>query len=153
MPFSLAKPPFSDIQIKGISLGCRKWGCNKWGLKGCLPSLPGNRPKSAFSPISCLFRPCCSEAPDNTWKIQISGGKGPFFPRYPQISLNPHLLNPHLRHSKKSFQNFSHFSAIFRTFSEFSPQDFPLQNKGFELKGNKREEKIIKRTGQIDVAR
>ena len=26
---------------------------------------------------------------------------------------------------------FSHFLALFRTFSEFIPQDFPLQNKGF----------------------
>ena len=48
---------------------CRKWGCNKWGLKGCLAALPGNRPKSAF------------------------------FLRFPWICLNPHLLNPHLRHS------------------------------------------------------
>ena len=32
--------------------------------------------------------------------------------------------------------------TLFRTFSEFFPQDFPLKNKGFELKENKREEKI-----------
>ena len=41
----------------------------------------------------------------------------------------------------------------FHTFSSLFPQHFPLQNKGLELKENKREEKIVKRAGQIDVAR
>ena len=36
------------------------------------------------------------------------------------------------------------FSQFLTVFHNFSPQDFPLQNKGFQLKGNKREEKIIK---------
>ena len=31
----------------------------------------------------------------------------------------------------KSFHNFSHFFTLFGTFSEFFPQDFPLQNRGF----------------------
>ena len=44
---------------------------------------------------------------------------------------------------------FSHSSHFFRIF----PLDFSLENKGFLLNENKREEKIIKRTGQIDVAR
>ena len=43
---------------------------------------------------------------------------------------------------------FRNFFTLFRIF----PQEFPLQNKGFELNEKKREEKIIKRTGQIDVA-
>ena len=43
--------------------------------------------------------------------------------------------------------------ALFHPFSEFLPQVFPLQNKGFSLNESKREEKIRKRTGQIDVAR
>ena len=30
-----------------------------------------------------------------------------------------------------SFRTFWHFLALFGTFSEFFPQDFPLQNKGF----------------------
>ena len=45
------------------------------------------------------------------------------------------------------------FFTLFTLFQNFSPQDFPLQNKGFQLNENKREEKIIKITGQIDVAR
>ena len=51
----------------------------------------------------------------------------------------------------------SHFFTLVRTFSHFfrnfSPRTFPPQNKGFQLNENKRETKIIKRTGQIDVAR
>ena len=74
-----------------VFLGCRKWGCNKWGLKGCLPSLPGNRPKSAFF---ALFR-----RPRTTPGKSRKRRKRAFFLRYPQICLNPHLLNPHLRHS------------------------------------------------------
>ena len=31
----------------------------------------------------------------------------------------------------KSFQNFSHFFTLSRTFFDFFPQDFPLQTKGF----------------------
>ena len=73
-------------------LGCRKWGCNKWGLKGCLTALPGNRPKSAFF---ALFRRV-RRAPGKSRKRR----KKAFFLRYPQICLNPHLLNPHLRHPK-----------------------------------------------------
>ena len=78
--------------------GCRKWGCNKWGFKGCLAALPGNRPKSAKIALFLPFSPFsggCEEHLENP----ENGGKRPF----PQICLNPHLLNPHLRHSKLFF--------------------------------------------------
>ena len=97
-------PNFFSPFFPALFLGCRKWGCNKWGLKGCLAALPGNRPKSAFfalflpfSPFSAffaLFR-----------RVRRAIGKSrkrrkkAFFLRYPRISLNPHLLNPHLQHS------------------------------------------------------
>ena len=84
---------------KNWPLGCRKWGCNKWGLKGCLAGFPGNRPKSAFSPLFCLFRPF-PEGAKSTWEIQNYLRKKAFFLRYPRICLNPHFLNPHLRPSK-----------------------------------------------------
>ena len=79
-------------------MGCRKWGCNKWGLKGCLAALSGNRPKSAFfTPFSAFFAPFrrVRRAPGNSRKRR----KKAFFLRFPQICLNPYLLNPHLRHS------------------------------------------------------
>ena len=41
-----------------LSLGRCKRGCNNWGFQGCLPSLPGNWPKSA---IFCLFSPVSGE--------------------------------------------------------------------------------------------
>ena len=62
------------------------------------------------------------------------------------------LFRGKLKATTKGQNRFIIFT-LFHTFSEFIPQDFPLQNKGFQLKENKREEKIIKRTGQIDVAR
>ena len=80
-------------------MGCRKWGCNKWGLKGCLghPSW-----KSAeiglfhpFSALFALFRRART-APGKPRKRR----KKAFFLRYPRTCLNPHLLNPHLRHSR-----------------------------------------------------
>ena len=44
---------------------------------------------------------------------------------------------------------FTLFPHVFRIIS----QDFPFKTKGFLLKENRREENIIKRAGQIDVAR
>ena len=91
--------PFSTKQ-----LGCRKWGRNEWGFKGCLAALPGNRPKSAKIALFLPFSPFsggCEEHLENP----ENGGKSPFFLRYPQICLNPHLLNPHLRHSKTNLKN------------------------------------------------
>ena len=55
-----------------------------------------NRP---FPPFFCLFRPFLPEGLKSTWKIRENRRKKAFFLRYPRISLNPHLLNPHLRHS------------------------------------------------------
>ena len=81
-----------------ISVFQQTW--NWAGVKGCLPSLRGNRPKSAFShPFSAffaLFRRVRG-APGKSRKRR----KMAFFLRYPQICLNPHLLNPHLRHQCK----------------------------------------------------
>ena len=79
-------------------LGCRKWGCNKWGLKGCLAALPGNRPKSAKIALFLPFSPFSGGCQEHLANPE----NGAFFLRYPRISLNPHLLNPHLRHSKKT---------------------------------------------------
>ena len=77
-------------------LGCRKWGCNKWGLRGCLAALPGNRPILPFLPFS-PFSGGCEEHlgnPENRRKRPFSSDS--------QVCLNPHLLNPHLRHSNLS---------------------------------------------------
>ena len=81
----------SEKGVRSLFLECRKWGCNKWGFKGCLPFRSGNRPKSAFF---ALFRRA-RRAPGKSRKRE----KKAFFLRYPRISLNPHLLNPHLWHS------------------------------------------------------
>ena len=55
-----------------------------------------NRPFSAFF---ALFRRV-PRAPGKSRKRR----KKAFFLRYPRISLNPHLLNPHLRHSNELFR-------------------------------------------------
>ena len=102
-------------------LGCRKWGCNKWGFKRCLW-------KSAkiglFRPFFGLSGGC----EEHLGKPE-SGRKKPFSSdilRYPQICLNPHLLNSHLRHFKGARQKgFDHFffsfSGLFRSlFGRFS---------------------------------
>ena len=70
-------------------LECRKWGCNKWGFKGCLASRPGNRPKSAFSPFCCLFRPF-PEGTNSTCRIQRSEAKGLFRDR----KISPKFFRP-----------------------------------------------------------
>ena len=99
-PLRFTLAPCHGCQRFGVcpGLGCREWGCNKWGLKGCLAALPGNQPKSAeialFLPFFALFRRV-RRAPGKSRKRR----KKAFFLRYPQICLNPHLLNPHLRHS------------------------------------------------------
>ena len=82
------------------NLGCRKWGCNKWGLKGCLAALPGNRLKSAFFALFLPFSPFSGGCEAGKSRKRR---KKAFFLRYPQICLNPHLLNPHSRHSKEYF--------------------------------------------------
>ena len=105
-------------------LGCRKWGCNKWGLKGwvwpAFLEVGRNRPKS---PFFCLFRPF-PEGAKSTWEIQKTKEKG--FLRYPRISLNPHLLNPHLRHSKqnKGSKFRGKFRSIFREKIRVSKKSF-----------------------------
>ena len=81
----------------------------------CLAALPGNRPKSASFAFFCLFFAQLRRvrrAPGKSRKRR----KRAFFLRYPQICLNPHLLNPHLRHSKV-FGLF--FSAKLRVASSF----------------------------------
>ena len=73
-------------------------GVTNGGLRGVWPpflEIGRNRP---FSPFFCLFRPF-PEGAKGTWKIWGYRRKKAFFLRYPQICLNPHLLNPHLRHS------------------------------------------------------
>ena len=94
----LGQPRFDQPHSLGRVLGCRKWGCNKWGFKGCLAALPGNRPESAFFARFLPFSPFSGgcEAPGKSREQR----KKAFSLRYPQICLNPHLLNPHLRHSK-----------------------------------------------------
>ena len=74
------------------SLGCRKWGCNKWGLKGCLATLPGNRPKWPFPPFFCLFRPF-PEGAKSTWEIQKTEENG-LFPQISSDLLKPPSLKP-----------------------------------------------------------
>ena len=87
------------VRRVSVQLGCRKWGCNKWGLiRGVWPpflEIGRNRPKS---PFFCLFRPF-PEGAKSTWEIQKTEEKRPFSSDILGISLNPHLLNPHLRHS------------------------------------------------------
>ena len=53
----------------------------------------------------------------------------------------------------KIVSEFPHYFINFTLFLIIFPLGLPLQNKGLWLKENKREEKIIKSTGQIDVAR
>ena len=62
-----------------------------------------------FSAFFALFRRAW-RAPGKSRKRR----KKAFFLRYPRISLNPHLLNPHLRHPDSGY--FSHVSAIFPPF-------------------------------------
>ena len=70
-------------------MGCRKWGCNKWGLKGCLATLPGNRP---FSPFFCLFHPF-PEGPSSPWEFQKTEEEG-LFPQISSDLLKPPSLKP-----------------------------------------------------------
>ena len=101
-PFSLISlsdernPLFLREEIWAAANG----GVTNWGLKGCLAALPGNRPNSAkialFLPF-LFFCGGCQRAPGKCRKRR----KKAFFLRYPRIILNPHLLNPHLRHSKR----------------------------------------------------
>ena len=72
-------------------------GVTNGGLRGVWPPFPEigrNRPFSAFSCLFSFFRRV-RRAPGKSRKRR----KKAFFLRYPQICLNPHLLNPHLRHS------------------------------------------------------
>ena len=82
------KPRAPKLSKKN-KLGCRKWGCNKWGLKGCLATLPGNRP---FSPFLCLFRPF-PEGAKSTWEILKTEEKG-LFPQISSDLLKPPSLKP-----------------------------------------------------------
>ena len=60
-----------------------------------------------FSAFFALFRRV-RRAPGKSRKRR----KKAFFLRYPRISLNPHLLNPHLRHSKSFVWSSKLFGAI-----------------------------------------
>ena len=80
-------------------------GVTNGGLRGVWPSIleiGRNRP---FSPFFALFRRA-RRAPGKSRKRR----KKAFFLRYPQICLNPHLLNPHLRHSNFFFSLFCSLS-------------------------------------------
>ena len=80
-------------------------GVTNGGLRGVWPpflEIGRNRPKS---PFFCRFRPF-PEGAKSTWEIQGYLRKKAFFLRYPWISLNPHLLNPHLRPLLTTFGSF-----------------------------------------------
>ena len=65
------------------------------------------------------------------------------------VAVNQRKIKGQQLKGKIDSENFtlSRSFFFFHTSSEFFPQDFPLQNKGFERNENKR------RTGRIDVAR
>ena len=95
-----------------LELGCRKWGCNKWGLKGCLAALPGNRPKSAFFALFCLFRPF-PEGAKSTWEIQKTEEKG-LFPQISSDLLKPLSLKPPFAALQLKPRSPEPYSACFR---------------------------------------
>ena len=75
------------------------------GLRGVWPpflEIGRNRP---FPPFFCFFRPF-PEGAKSTWESRKRRKKA-FFLRYPQICLNPLLLNPHLRHPNKCLRGVS----------------------------------------------
>ena len=76
------------------NFGLPQMGCNRWGLKG-VPSW-----KSAEIGLFRLFSAFRSfpGGAKSSWEIQKTEEKGSDILRF---CLNPHLLNPHLRHSKK----------------------------------------------------
>ena len=96
---------FGKFLVVPISQETKHWsaangGVTNGGLRGVWPpvlEIGRNRP---FVPFFCLFRPF-PEGPNSTWKIQKTEEKGLFL-KYPRICLNPHLLNPHLRHPKST---------------------------------------------------
>ena len=67
-------------------------GVTNGGLRGAWPPFLEIGRILPFSP----FSGGCEEH----WENPATGGKRPFSLRYPQICLKPHLLSPHLRHSK-----------------------------------------------------
>ena len=76
-----------------ISLAAAIGGVTNGGLRGVWPpflKIGRNRP---FSPFFCLFRPF-PEGAKSTWGKSRKRRKKAFLLRYPQICLNPHLLNP-----------------------------------------------------------
>ena len=111
-------------------------GCHLWGFpppsffptpygvlcKG-VPGRPSRKsPKSAFFALFCLFA-LFPEGVKSTWEIQKTEEKGLF----PQICLNPHLLNPHLRHSKLRWPGDSQRES--RRFARESIRRKPLLGK------------------------
>ena len=82
------------LEIKKNSWAAANGGVTNGGLRGVwLPFLEIGRTRP-FSAFCALFRRV-RKAPGKSRKRR----KKALILRYPQICLNPHLLNPHLRHS------------------------------------------------------
>ena len=81
-----------------------------------------------FSAFFALFRRV-RRAPGKSRKRR----KKAFFLRYPQICLNPHLLNPHLRHPKNFWANLScfFFGGLLSDFC--SPTPISCRLSGYQL--------------------
>ena len=84
----------STVRKMNLNWAATNGGVTNGGLRGVWPpflEIGRNRP------FFCLFRPFrrVRRAPGKWGYLR----KKAFFLRYPQICLNPHLLNPHLRHS------------------------------------------------------
>ena len=74
-------------------------GVTDGGLRGVWPPFLEIGLFWSLSPFICLFRPFL-EGPKSTWEIRKMQEKA-FLLRYPPICLNPHVLNPYLRHPKQ----------------------------------------------------
>ena len=115
--FGVVSAP-AQYKNRAVIVGVLSWvplwvvgalGCNKWRFKGCPAALPGNRPKSAFFALFLPFSGGCKELgnPENGEERLKNF-------RYPQISLNPHLSNPHLRLSRFVGSSFAFASSVHR---------------------------------------
>ena len=99
---------------------------------------------SPFLSRPLLFTPDCSS------KLQrvFTSGDGCWLPMKSQWKTKGQQLKGTI------VSEFSHIVALFSHFFRiFPPGLSPSKQRGFWLNENKREEKIIKRTGQIEVAR
>ena len=142
----LAWPPRPHPNIPlDFYLGCRKWGCNKWGLKGCLAALPGNRPKSAFSPFFCLFLPF-PEGAKSTWEIQKTEEKG-LFPQISSDLLKPPSLKPPFA-APQFILNL--FMAHFRLWNSFCMDLRPSRSRQRRERAPNLPEFLIPRIGVLE---